>query len=616
MVQDRADIDENHKWNVEEMYSSPLIWEEEFSRIKGPDKPPKWPELLHYKGKLEESSHFLADTLSVYFDIDRVLEKLYTYAHLRFDENLGDDEHKKMYARIHGLLHDFQMEASWIEPEILKIPNNQFEAFLQTKELEDYKNYLEKITRLKPHTLTENEEKLLALSGKAIGTSHKAFSALNNVDLKFKKAVDQNKVEHEVSQALYILHLRSKDRELRRSAYENLHTSFLEYQNTLAELINGQVQSHIYTAKARNYPSSLEAALFPHNIDTSVYDNLIDVVNKNLGVLHKYISLRKKLLGLDSIHVYDLYVPIIDDIDLNISYEEGKKIVLDAFEPLGEEYQNALEKGLFDERWVDVYENEHKRSGAYSSGCYDSYPYILLNYHGTLSDLFTLAHEAGHSMHSYFSRKNQIYQDAQYPIFVAEVASTFNEQLLLTYLLKHSKDKKEKAYLLNYALDNIRATLFRQTLFAEFEKKLHEYAEQGIPLTPQFLRQEYLDLNRKYYGEELVLDEYLEIEWARIPHFYYNFYVYQYATGISAAFALFEGMDSEKKKEDYLTFLSSGGSKYPVDLLRIAGVDMVKPDAIERTIEHFSWLIDELESLLSDGEKPIKNKKYLQENTK
>ncbi|HSW73162.1 MAG TPA: oligoendopeptidase F [Chlamydiales bacterium] len=598
MILDRTEVPKEHQWNVEAMYPNFHDWLKQFE-LCGKKSAPRWPELEQYKGSLHSSPEKLSDALKLYFDIDRVLAKLYTYSHLRYDEDLGNEEMKKANTSISNVLHDFQMETSWIEPELLKISDNDFKKLIAAPQVKKYAFFLEKIRRMRNHTLTEEEEKLLSLSGKALEVSHRAFSSFNNADLKFPNILDSKGQSHPLSHGLYLSHLKNPDRTLRQNAYITLHNGYLQHENTLAELLQGQVQNHFYIATARNYKSCVEAALFPHNIDLSVYHNLIAAVKKHIQPLHKYLKLRKKALGVEELRVYDLYIPIVSDIDWEMDYKEASQTILEAFAPLGAEYQTILQKGLNEDRWVDIFENKRKRSGAYSSGCYDSMPYILMNYHNTLNDVFTLAHEAGHSMHSYLSRTHQNYIYSQYPIFVAEVASTLNEQLLLHLLLKKAKTSKEKAYLINYAIDAIRGTLFRQTLFAEFELKIHDFIEKGIPLTPQLLKKEYLQLNQEYYGPDVVLDDQLSMEWARIPHFYYNFYVYQYATGISAALALVQGVLKDGgKKEKYLEFLSSGGSKYPIDLLQTAGVNMRSEDPVRSALEHFAYLVDELEKLI------------------
>jgi oligoendopeptidase F len=594
----RDEIPVKDRWNVEALYVNPESWKKELVALSGGGDGPKWPEMTSYKGRLGEPDA-AASFLEGYLALQRKLDKLHTYAHLRLDEDVGNDFFKSDYGMISSLLHEFSLEVSWVEPELLSLNESEFHHLLSHQKLAPYRFHLEKIGRMRPHTLTPAQEELLALSGKALDTAYKTFGALNNADLSFKPAIDSKGNEHPLSNGTYLSYLRSPDRNLRKTAFENLHRGFESHANTLCELIQGQVQSHLFIARARNFSSCLESALFPHQVDLSVYENLIASVRARLPLMHEYVALRKKVLNLDEIHMYDLYVPLVSDAEAHMEYDEGRKAVIASVEPLGTKYQAALAKGLTEDRWVDAFENIRKRSGAYSSGCYDSMPYILMNYHGTLNDVLTLAHEAGHSMHSLLSRSNQPYIYAQYPIFVAEVASTFNEQLLLKHLKTKAKSRKDQAFLINYQIEGIRGTILRQTMFAEFELQLHKWAEAGVTLTPQLLKKHYLQLNRDYYGPDIVLDPELEIEWARIPHFYYNFYVYQYATGLSAALALFQkAMNDEGAKAAYLQFLSSGGSKYPIDLLKGAGVDMRSSDAVNAALDHFEHLLKELRSTL------------------
>lgn len=599
---DRDKVALDDRWNVEALYPSFNQWEEDLQTWgRESQKKPRWPEVTNFRGQLARSENEIASLLKNIFNIERHLSKLYTYAHLRHDEDVAHDLHKKNHARISALLYDFKEETSWIEPEILQIPEGKLNAYLKSEQLKEYRIYLEKIIRQKPHTLSYEQEELMALAGKALESSSKTFSAFNNADVKFGMAEDSQGRKLELTHGKFLVYLRERDRKLRQSAFENIYASYNAYENTLCEMINGEMQGHLFNARARKYSSCLEAALFPHQIDTRVYKTLIETVRKNIHVLHRYVALRKKLLGYSELHLYDLHVPLVHDVNLSMDYPKAVKEIVASVAPLGKEYQKDLEEGLKTKRWVDKYENTRKRSGAYSSGCYDSMPYILMNYHGTLNDVLTLAHEAGHSMHSLLSGRNQPYHYSHYPIFVAEVASTFNEELLLHDLLKHTKEKEKRAFLINQKIEDIRSTFFRQTMFAEFELRLHEWTEAGVPLTPTMLKQEYRKLNAFYFGPDLVIDEAIDVEWARIPHFYYNFYVYQYATGISAAHALVERViqGDVAAKEAYLCFLSSGSSHYPVELLALAGVDMKSGEAIESTIRHFGELVEELEGLLS-----------------
>ena len=604
MNRTRAEVPKNEKWNVEALYSSVNDWKKELDSVKGQPGPVHWPQLKACEGHLKGSPESLARFFNDYFDLDRKLTKLATYAHMRLDEDLGNDEFKQNYGEISSLSHDFQLEYSWVEPELLSLTEKEFQHFVSQKALKPYRFYLEKMGRMRPHILSSELEAMMALSGKALETPYKAFGALNNADLTFNPAETSQGEKRELTNGTYLVYMRDPDRELRRSAFINLHRGYEAHANTLCELIQGQVQGHLFCARAKKFKDCREAALFPARIDPAVYDNLLKVIHQHLGSLHQYIHLRKELLGLDEIHPYDLYVPLVEETQMTMNFAESCQVVVDSVAPLGTAYQEALKKGLMEQGWVDPFENQRKRGGAYSDGCYDSLPYILMNFHGTLNDVLTLAHEAGHSMHSYLSRRNQTYVYADYPIFVAEVASTFNEQLLLKILKEKAKTKKDLAYLINYEIEAIRTTIFRQALFAEFELQIHALAEQGITLTPTLLKEMYIKLNRVYYGPELVLDGGIDIEWARIPHFYYDFYVYQYATGLSASLALFEkAVVSKDATARYLQFLSSGGSRYPLELLELAGVDLKSGDAIESAMRRFAQLVEELKKTLGECQK-------------
>ncbi|MGE3715514.1 MAG: oligoendopeptidase F [Simkaniaceae bacterium] len=602
MAKTRKEVQKNDRWNVESFFPNLESWEAAFQALTQNKKELlRWPELAAYQGKLGEGPEKHHELLKKSFNIERELIRLYTYAHLRHDEDVTYEPHKNIYDRISLLYYDFQNETSWIQPEILQLPEKTLKAYLKSEVLKDHHIFLQKISALKPYTLTADKEHLITLAGKALQTPEKAFGVFNNADLKFGTIADEQGGTKELTHGTYSLYLQSKDRTLRKNAALKLHEKYGQFENTVSELINGQVQRHVFEAKARNYPSCLDAALIPHQIPTQVYHNLVQTVRENISVLHRYVSLRKKLLGVEQLHFHDLYVSLVPDYERHYTFPEAEKLVLEALTPLGEAYCQTLQRGFEKDRWVDRFENAQKRSGAYSSGCYDSFPYILMNFQGTLRDVMTLAHEAGHSMHSYYSNQNQPYQYSHYPIFVAEVASTFNEELVFRKLLEKAKSKEERCYLLNQKIDDIRSTLFRQTQFAEFELTLHTLAEKGIPLTATSLKAAYRKLNQDYYGPDLFIDPEIDVEFLRIPHFYYNFYVYQYATGISAAFALVERMmqEGEAAKKDYLQFLSSGSSRYPVDLLERAGVNMRENRPIKSLIDHFSSLVDRLEKEFS-----------------
>ncbi len=601
MTKERTAIAPEYHWNVEALYPSWQAWEQDLNLWGREGQTPHWPELNPFRNSWHTSPENFKQLIELCCEIDRHLSKLYTYAHLRHDEDVAEETAKKAHSRIVSLLYAFRQETAWMEPEILQLPEAKLSALLSSPILEEFSFYLEKIVRLKAHTLPAAEEELLALAGKALETSSQAFGAFNNADLKFPPVVDSTGAKKELTHGKYLLYLRDRDRVLRESAFKTLHRSFFSYENTLCELLNGQIQRHILEARARKYPSCVEAALFPNQIDVQVYSSLINAVRAHLPALHRYVNLRKEMMGLDQLHLYDLHVPLVKEVEMGMRYEEATKVIIESLAVLGEDYQRALNQGLTQDRWVDRYENARKRSGAYSSGCYDSMPYILMNYHGAFNDVMTLTHEAGHSMHSLLSRRHQPYHYSQYSIFVAEVASTFHEELLLRHLLSKAKSKEQRAFLINQKLDDMRATLLRQTMFAEFELKIHQWAEQGMPLTPALLKTEYRKLNQEYFGPEMHLDEELDIEWARIPHFYYNFYVYQYATGISAAHALVDKVLSggEEARDRYLSFLSAGSSEYPIDVLQLAGVDMRTPQPVEAAMRHFDELVSELGTLLT-----------------
>lgn len=605
MTRSRNEVPFEDRWNVEALYPSNHEWEKDFNAFVNPQKIPYWPALIPFQGTLGKGPEKIKAALDLLFSIDRELSKLYTYAHLKHDEEITDHDSKNMYEKIVSVAHAFSQETSWMQPEILSLPENTLQSYLKAEILKDYAFYLEKMIRIKKHTLSPESEQLLALAGQALQTSSKTYRAISDADFQFGSVYDSQNKERPLTHASYSIYIREHDRLLRERAFRQYHKQYLSYENTLGELLTGQLQTHLFNAKSRHYSSCLEAALFPKNIDTSVYHALIKAVSDNVTVLHRYMALRKQVLGVDQLHLYDVYVPLIEDMEIKMPYKEGEDLVIESVAPLGSDYQNTLRKGLKQQRWVDIYENKNKRSGAYSSGCYDSFPYILMNYKNIFRDVFTLAHEAGHSMHSYYSHQNQPYQYSDYPIFLAEVASTFNEDLLMRMMLDKCKNTAEKIYLLNQQIEDIRGTLFRQTMFAEFELRIHELVEQSVPLTVQLLKTEYRQLNSKYFGPNVILDNEIEIEWTRIPHFYYNFYVFQYSTGISAALALSEQVvnGGQKEREAYLNFLKAGSSRYPIDILKLAGIDMHSPAPVNSAIQKFSSLLDQLEALLLNAKR-------------
>lgn len=600
---EREDSPPQDQWDLSSLYETDEKWKEEFDLQAN-----KIVLLTEKKGKITETAEIFADYLQSLFDCERNIRKLYTYAHLKHDEDIAHENNKKMESMAKTLIHSFSEATSWVEPEILSLSEERFKQLMDSSALQKFRFHLEKLYRMKPHTLSKEEEKLIALAARPLDSSYRTFSSLTNADFTFDNIEDSNGTSHELTQGSYQKYIRSRDRTLRKNSFKTIHGHFGKYQNTLGSLISGVVEKHEFNAKARSFKSCLEAALFPNNISTSVYKSLIETVNRRLPELHRYIALRERILDIGPLHLYDMYVPLVKNVDITFTYKEAEDLVIESVKPLGEAYQNSLLNGFKKDRWVDRYENKNKRAGAYSSGCYDSHPYILMNFKDTVKDLFTLAHEAGHSMHSLSSNKHQPYHEASYPIFLAEVASTFNEELLTQHLMKTLTSKEEKIYLLNEKIEDIRATLFRQTMFAEFELMIHEFVEKGIPLTPGLLNQEYTALNRKYFGPNVILDEESKFEWARIPHFYYNFYVYQYATGIASSLTLAESVlnGGELERDRYLQFLKSGNSDYPLNILLKAGVDMNQSAPIDRAIDLFSHFVHEMETLLI-GEETMKN---------
>jgi oligoendopeptidase F len=583
-------------WDLTPLYKNMEAW----------DKDRKKEEKINYDSKTSAlrkknvwTAKDLKDLLDLYFSSERHLRKLYTYAHLLHDEDVADDASKQAFQKIMTRYHAFSESMSFIEPKILSHTKEKIESFLKASVLAPYTTYIERLLRLKAHTLPEAMEALIASSHRALDAPHRAFSAINDADFRFSKVKDSKGKEHVLTHGSYGLLIRSPDRELRKESFLAMHERYAEYENTIAELLHGEIQKHFFEAKARGYATCLEAALHPKNIPVSVYHNLISAVRSNIKAFHRYLHLKKKILRLKVMYPWDLYVPMINKKSRPYTYEKAVSLTTECCSPLGKEYVKRLQEGLTKERWVDVYENENKHSGAYSSGCYDSYPYILLNFTGTLRDVFTLAHEAGHSMHSELTRTTQPYQYSDYATFVAEVASTFTEELMSQKLLSEASDNSTKALLLNERLEDLRATFFRQTLFAEFELFLHTSVEQGEPITPAILRKKFIELNEFYYGDALEVVPELGIEWARIPHFYYNFYVFQYATGISAACALAEKVTKGKEKDRsaYLSFLRGGSSKFPIDLLQEAGVDMTQQAPVKKTVQRFESLVKEFESI-------------------
>ena len=591
----RCDIDQKYKWAIQDIYKDDEQWQQEYDEVKT-----RMNELMSFQGKLLLNAENLYDYLCLFEHVCVLYERVVIYANQRYHE----DTTNAFYQNLTGLSNNLEMEfdkaTSFAVPEILEKSSEVIHQFMLEKpELKKYENYLNNILRNKDHILSKEEEELIASAGEVMSSASNIFSMFNNADIKFPTITDENGEQVQITQGRYGTFLESKDRSVRKAAFEGLYKTYDQHKNTLAATYNANMKSWIFESKARHYASNMEMALHDTNVPVDVYTNLIDVVNENMDLMHRYVSLRKKLLGVDELHMYDLYVSMVSDVDMKISFDEAKKTVFDALEPLGEDYRAIIKEG-FESGWIDVYENEGKRTGAYSWGPYGTHPYVLLNYQENLDNMFTLIHEMGHAMHSYYSDHALPYLDAGYKIFVAEVASTCNEALLMEYLLKKTTNRHEKAYLINHFLDQFKGTLYRQTMFAEFEMITHARAEEGEYLTAEELSKIYLELNQKYYGSDVVSDEQIALEWSRIPHFYTPFYVYQYATGYSAAIALSRRILNEGSSavEDYKKFLQGGCSKDPISLLKIAGVDMSSKEPIQQALDLFAKLLDEMEALL------------------
>ncbi|NMC27635.1 MAG: oligoendopeptidase F [Syntrophomonadaceae bacterium] len=595
-VRKREEIESQYKWKIEDIYAGEQLWEDDFLEVKTLAA-----ELAGLQGTLGESAAALLKVFKLNDSLGRKNEKLYVYARMRRDENNADPHYQALFDRIESLSVQIAGMTAFIVPEILAVPEEKLEAFLGSDtELQVYKHFLEEILRQKAHILSASEERLLAMAADLSMAAGNIFTMLNNADLKFPHIKDEKGEDVELTKGRYTRFMESPDRRVRQEAFYGLYGSYQKLINTLGASLSASVKKDIFYARARNYSSALEASLDQDNVAVEVYDRLIESVHAHLGHMYRYMRMRKRLLNLDELHFYDIYTPLVPEYKYEISYNQSQKVLLEALNPLGAEYTRLLERG-FGSGWIDVYENEGKTGGAYSWGAYDTNPYVLMNYDNKLDDLFTLAHEMGHSLHSWYSHQNQPYVYSQYSIFVAEVASTVNESLLIDYLLQKSKEKQEKIYLLNHYLEQFRGTVFRQTMFAEFEKIIHARAEAGEALTPDILNQIYRELNRLYYGPEIVIDPEIEWEWARIPHFYSSFYVYKYATGFSTATALKEQIlrEGAPAVERYLEFLKSGSTDYPINLLQKAGVDLLTPQPVDEALAYFGKLLDEMESLLA-----------------
>ena len=588
---DRKDIDDKYKWKIDLMYSSQESIDKDISKIKSYIN-----EIKEYKGKLSQSKENMYEALNIYEKASQLLQNLYVYTHMKQHEDTRINENQAMATKTDMLSTELSTASSYMVPEIIAIDESKLKEYLEDEKLSFYKKYIEEILREKPHTLSEKEEEILAAVSDLTSVPENAYDMLSYADMDFPKIENEDGEMVKLTHSNFSTFLKSKNNKVRKNAFDAMYKTYDKYKNTFASMLYGGIKSEIFYSKTRKYESALYASLFQDDISVDVYNNLIKAVDENLDTLNRYVDIKKKFLGLEDIHMYDLYVPLTESFDMKIPYEEAQEIVLNALKPLGEEYLGLI-KRAFEENWIDVYENEGKQGGAYSWGSYDSHPYILMNYKDDLNSLFTLIHELGHSMHSYYSKKTQPYLYSGYKIFVAEVASTLNELLLINYLLEKADSKEERVYLLNYYLEQFRTTVYRQTMFAEFEKLTHASVEDGNPLTAKEFNDIYYDLNKKYYGNSTVVDEQIALEWARIPHFYSNFYVYKYATGFSSASALSQKILTEGKVavDKYIEFLKSGGSDYPLNQLKAAGVDMEKKESVDKALEVFKELVDKLE---------------------
>ncbi len=592
----RSQLKPEDTWDLTPLFKSDAAWEKGYKKLER-----LIPEFDGFRGTLGTSAQRLRACCEFEVKFNRLAERLGVYAGLKSSEDVANSVYQGMMARFSYLATIAAEKASFVEPEIQAIPRKTMEAFLRSRALAPYRFNLEKLLRFRPHILSAKEERVLAMQGEVAGSASRIFEQLNDADLKFGYVKNEDGVQVELTQSSFRNLLESPKRAVRKDAFTKFYTGYADHANTIAATLSASVLQDVYHARVRNFSSAREAALFGDKVPVAVYDSLIDAVHQNLDTVYRYVALRKRALRIEAVHAYDTYVPILPAGKVNIPYARAVDTICAALRPLGEAYGQTLRAGLLERRWVDRYENKGKRSGAFSYGCYDSPPYILMNYKREVQDsMFTLAHEAGHSMHSHFSAQAQPYHYSHYTIFVAEVASTFNEQLLNAHLLRQAKDKRERARLINREIEEIRGTIIRQTMFAEYEKIIHAMAERGEPLTLESLRHEYLNLLKQYFGPAFVIDPNLDLEGLRIPHFYHAFYVYKYATGLSAAIALSQRVlhGGPEERDRYLAFLKSGGAQYPLDQLRDAGVDLEKPEPVANAMAHFKALVEELEELV------------------
>lgn len=594
----REEIQEQYTWDLNKVFNNI----DEFNKNYDEVKKEIHNYIKHENIMLENATNFY-NAINDFYQINRKLEKLYVYTSMLFDENTSNNNNQSLKLKMSNLYDEWGEFSYFITTNILKKDYKEIEEYYKEEpRLLDYEIILKQEFRYKEHTLTDIEEKLLSNMGKLFNNNHMTYSLLKDSDITFDSIKDEEGNEVELTCSNYSIYIESTDRRVREDAFKSLYKTYKQFINTFASTLNGSVNEIITHAKIKKYNSAIEATLYKDELSLDIYNNLIKTVNNNMDILFKYYDLKKELLNVDELHLYDIYTPIVSTFDKKYPIEDGKQLVIESLKVLGEDYINTLQEGI-ENRWIDVYPTKSKRTGAYSSGSYDTYPYVLLNYQDQYNDVSTLAHELGHSMHSYYARSNNDYQYGDYSLFVAEVASTVNELLLSKYLLKTSKEKDEKLFILDNLMTLFKSTIYRQTMFAEFEQDIYNSAEQDIPLTADFLSNKYYDLNKKYFGENVIVDEEIKYEWSRIPHFYYNFYVYKYATGLSAACMIVDNILSGKENavEDYKNFLKVGSTKNPIDSLKIAGVDLTKKEVIESALKMFDSTIEKFKEILKES---------------
>ncbi|HEX6289193.1 MAG TPA: oligoendopeptidase F [Herpetosiphonaceae bacterium] len=597
-VPKRHELPLEYTWNLESFYANDEQWEQDFKRLEE-----LIPQLSQLAGMIGQDAESMLDAFQQRDEANKLIEQLYIYAYLRQSENTANSRYQALFDRASSLHVRLGAATAFFEPEILAVSDERLSEFLASiAELRVYEHALKELRRQRDHIRSAEVEALLAETGEIARAPESVFEMLNNADIKFPVIKDEEGNDIELSQGRYLRLMESKNRDVRRSAFEAMYDTYGKVRNTTGTLLSSHIRTHMFYAKARNYGSSIEAALDPDAIPLAVYTNLVDTINANLHHLHRYMRLRKRLLKLDELHMYDIYVPLIGDVEAKYTYAQAREMMLAGMEPLGNDYVSAMRHGLYDGRWVDVYENEGKRSGAFSYGAYTSQPFILMNFQDNLESMFTLAHELGHSMHSFYTRRTQPYTYGHYTLFVAEVASTLNEALVVEHMLQNTDDRNLQLYLINHRIEDFRRTMFRQVMFAEFEHDIHRRAEAGEALTADRFSELYYELTKRYHGPDVVSDEQIALEWSRIPHFYSNFYVYKYATGIAASAALSKQILSEGQPavERYLNFLKGGSSKTSIDLLRDAGVDMASPEPVQQACEVFGELVARMEELTAD----------------